>query len=230
MEYDHMIEALATNGSKHSLYIGSLPRRARCRQDFADAHVSHLFSEVIAKDPIAVPQQVAWELLKGKCLPQLLSRPLRGRVGGHIEVQDATPVMGQHQKHVKDLETDRGHCEEVDRDQLLGMIVQKCAPSLRRRFAAAHHVFADAALTDVDAELEQLTRDPWCTPTGILSAHLADQISDLTGNDRSSRLAVPYFPGPENTKALAMPGQDRFGLDDGQRRAPSAPDVGEPDP
>jgi hypothetical protein len=45
---------------------------------------------------------------------------------------------------------------------LLSMILQKCAPSLRRRFAAAHHVFADAALTDVDAELEQLTVDPRC--------------------------------------------------------------------
>jgi hypothetical protein len=73
-----------------------------------------LFSEVIAKDPIAVPQQVTRELVKGKCLPQLLSRPLRGWVGGHVEVQNATPVMGQHQKHVKDLEADRGHGEEVD--------------------------------------------------------------------------------------------------------------------
>jgi hypothetical protein len=43
------------------------------------------------------------------------------------------------------------------------MILQKSAPSLRRRLAAAHHLFADAALTDVDAELEQLTVDPWCT-------------------------------------------------------------------
>ena len=103
-----MIEALASNGSNHSLYIGSLPRRARCRQDFTNAHVSHLFSEVITKDPIAVPQQVTRELVKGECLPQLLSRPVRGWVGGHIEVQNATPVMGQHQKHVKDLEADRG--------------------------------------------------------------------------------------------------------------------------
>jgi hypothetical protein len=47
MENDHVIEALAPNGSYHSLYIGSLPRRARCRQNFADAQVSHLFSEVI---------------------------------------------------------------------------------------------------------------------------------------------------------------------------------------
>ena len=85
MEHDHVIEALASNPSKHSLDIGSLPGRARCRQNLADAHVSQLFSKVIAKDSIAVPQQVARELVKGKCLPQLLSRPLRGRMGGHIE-------------------------------------------------------------------------------------------------------------------------------------------------
>src|SRR5438552_15334130 len=83
MEHDHMIEAFATNGSDHPLDIGSLPRRARCRQDFANAHVSHVFSEVIAKDRIAVAQEVARELGKGKCLAQLLSGPLRGRVGGH---------------------------------------------------------------------------------------------------------------------------------------------------
>jgi hypothetical protein len=140
----------------------------------------YVFSEVIAKNRIAVAQLVARELVKGKGFPQLLSRPLRGRMGGHVEVQNAAPVMGQHQKHVKDLETDGGHGEEVDGHQLLGVILQKCAPGLRRRFAAAHHVFADAALHDIDAELEQLTVDPWCTPTGILSAHLADQISDFT--------------------------------------------------
>src|SRR5271163_1182059 len=101
MEHDHMIEAFATNGANHPLDIGSLPRRARCRQDFANAHVSHLLSEVIAKDRIAVPQQVTRELVKGKGLPQLLSRPLRGWVGGHVEVQNATPVMGQHQEYVE---------------------------------------------------------------------------------------------------------------------------------
>ena len=66
MQHDHMIEALTTNGSNHSLYIGSLPRRARRRQNFTDAYVSHLFSEVVAEDRIAVAQQVARELVKGK--------------------------------------------------------------------------------------------------------------------------------------------------------------------
>jgi hypothetical protein len=80
--------------------------------------------------------------------------------------------MGQHQKHVKDLEADRGHREEVDGDQLLSMILEKCAPSLRRRFAAAHHIFAYAALTDVDAELEQFTVDLWCTQLSTSSNEL----------------------------------------------------------
>ena len=73
MEYDHMIEAFATNGANHPLDVGSLPRRARCRQDFANAHVSHVFSEVIAKDRIVVAQEVAQELGKGNCLAQLLT-------------------------------------------------------------------------------------------------------------------------------------------------------------
>ena len=64
-----MIEALATNGPNDSLDIRSLPRRAWCRQNFADAHVSHLFLELMAEDRIAVAQQVAGKLGKGKSLP-----------------------------------------------------------------------------------------------------------------------------------------------------------------
>jgi hypothetical protein len=90
------------------------------------------------------------------------------------------------------------------------MILKECGPSLRRRFAAAHHVFADAALTDVDAELEQLTVDPWCTPGGILSAHLADQIS--TSREMIGRPGWPCRTFQvQKTKALAMPGHDHSG-------------------
>ena len=182
------------------------------------------------KIAIAVPQQVARELVKGKCLPQLLSRPLRGWVGGHIEVQNATPVMGQHQKHVKDLEADRGHREEVDGDQLLGVILQECAPSLRRRFAAAHHVFADAALTDVDAELSS---SPW-----MRGAPQVDSPGTSCGSDLGPRGEMTGRPGwpcrtfqvQNRRKPGTMPGDDRFWLDDGQRRAPVAPEAGQTDP
>jgi hypothetical protein len=52
-------------------------------------------------------------------------------------------------------------------------------------------------------------------PKRVLPAHLADQLADVARNDRSSRLAVPHLPGPEQPKAGTMPGKDRFGFDDG---------------
>jgi hypothetical protein len=167
MEDDHMIEALAPNGSNHAFDIGTLSRRARCRQNFADTHVSYVFSEVIAKNSVTIAEREARELVKGKCFPQLLCGPLRGRVSGHIEGQDATSVMGQHQKHAEYLEADRRHREEVDRNRLVGVIFQEFAPGLRRGFAGAHDVFADTALPDVDAKLEQFAMDAGCTQVGL---------------------------------------------------------------
>jgi hypothetical protein len=147
-------------------------------------------------------------------------------VGSHIEMKNATTIMGQHQKHVKNLETECGYGEEVDGDQLREMVLQEHAPGLIRRLAATHHVFADAALADIDAEFEQLAVDAGCTPTGILPAHPADQIADFARQGRPSWLPTPHLPGPVQTKSLAMPGQDRLGLDDGQRRVPVTPDNG----
>ncbi|HYT21414.1 MAG TPA: hypothetical protein VEW05_14455 [Candidatus Polarisedimenticolia bacterium] len=212
-----MIEALPTNGTDDALYIGSLPRRTWCRQNFADAQVSHLFLELMAEDRIAVAQQVAGRFGKGKGLPQLLDYPSRGWVGGRIEVENAALVMGQNEKHLKNLETDRGHGEKIDGHQLLDMILEEGAPSLRRGFMAGHHVFADAALSDVDAKFEQFAMDAGCTPAGILPAHLADQMPDLMRNEGSSGFSAAHLPGPEQAETSAMPRYDRFRPDDGQR-------------
>src|SRR5215467_4874018 len=89
-------------------------------------------------------------------------------MSGDITVNYATPIMGQYPKDVKDLEADRGHGEKVDGGQPLEVIVPECAPGLRGRPSRAHHVLANATLTDVEAELELLTVDPGCAPTGIL--------------------------------------------------------------
>jgi predicted alpha/beta hydrolase len=148
----------------------------------------------------------------------------------HIEVKNATTVMGQYQKHIKNLETNRGYSEEINGDYLRGVILQESAPALERRLAAAHHVFTDAALADVDAEFEQLAVDARCAPTRVLPAHPADQIPELARNDRSPRLAAAHLPGPEQAKAGAMPSHDRFWLDDGEHRTPISPEAGQTDP
>src|ERR1700719_1008688 len=75
-------------------------------------YLAPLSPEGIAEDSIVVAQQVARELVKGKGFSQLLSRPVGRRMGGHIEVQNAPPVIGQYQEHVKNLETDGGDSKE----------------------------------------------------------------------------------------------------------------------
>src|SRR5438477_536539 len=108
-------------------------------------------------------------------LPQLQCGPRRGRMSGHMEVQDATSVMGQPQKQVEYLEADRRHREEVDRNQLLCVILQECAPGLRWGFARGQHIVADSALSDVDAEFEKFAVDAGCTASGVLPAHLRSE-------------------------------------------------------
>jgi hypothetical protein len=46
--------------------------------------------------------------------------------------------------------------------------------------------------------------DAGCTPSGVLPAHLADQISDLARNDRSSRLAM-FVPLYEKSSRRSFP-------------------------
>jgi hypothetical protein len=41
-------------------------------------------------------------------------------------------------------------------------------------------------LSDVDVEFQQFAMDAGCTPQGILPAHLADQVSDLSRNEGPS--------------------------------------------
>src|SRR5215468_1884854 len=107
-----MVQALAPNRTNHPLDIGSLPGRARGRQHFFDVHVSHPFSEVPAKDAVAVAQQVARDMVKGEGFSQLLTRPLSGWMATHVEVKNAPTIMSQDQKHVEYLETDGGDREE----------------------------------------------------------------------------------------------------------------------
>src|ERR1700747_561689 len=101
VEHEHMVQALAPNRTNYALDVGPLPRGSRGAQHFLDAHVSHLSPEGIAENGIAVAQQVARQLIKGERFSQLLSRPFRRRMSRHIAVENASPVMSQHQKHIE---------------------------------------------------------------------------------------------------------------------------------
>ena len=73
----------------------------------------------------------------------LLPSPLRSGSFGDVEVEDAPAVVAKDDEDEKGMECRRGDGEEVDRDQILEMIVQKRAPGLRGWPTRSRHVLGD---------------------------------------------------------------------------------------
>src|SRR5215471_13306732 len=102
----------------------------------------------------AIAQQIARRSLPRESLSQLLGSPLSRRMSGDAKVQNAPPVVRQHQEHVQDLEPYRRHRKKVDGNHSLHVVVQEGPPSLGGRVPAPDHILAHARLADVDAQLE----------------------------------------------------------------------------
>ena len=67
-------------------------------------------------------------------------------------------------------------------------------------------------------------------PNRVFTAHDPDQLSHLARHHRPAWLAVPYLPPPEQSKALAMPGNHSRCFDDEDAGPPFAPDRRETGP
>src|SRR6516162_11707666 len=72
VEHDQVIQALAADRADDPLDVSTLPRGTRRRQHLLDAHRLDLLHELLAKDPIAIAQQVAWRGGPRESFPHLL--------------------------------------------------------------------------------------------------------------------------------------------------------------
>ena len=110
------------------------------------------------------------------------------------------------------------------------MVLEECSPGLGRRFPATNHVFAHAGFAHIEAQLEQFAMDPRRAPERVLTAHRADQVTDLLGHRGPPGLTLSNFLSPEQAKALAMPIEDGRGLNEEERGPPVVPDLAQPSP
>jgi hypothetical protein len=94
----------------------------------------------------------------------------------------------------------------------------------------SHHVFADGRFGNLDAQFQQLAVNAWRTPARVVAAHHPNQIPDLLRHLGPTPFTALYFPRPEQTEALPVPGDDRLGLDNHQGGFPIAPYTPQPDP
>src|SRR5215471_14822065 len=93
-----------------------------------------------------------------------------------------------------------------------------------------HHVFGGGGFGNLNAQLEQLAMNAWRTPARVVAAHHPDQIPNLLRHAGPTWLAAADFPCPEQAKALTMPGDNGFSLDDHPGGFPVTPHASQPDP
>ena len=69
----------------------------------------------------------------------------------------------------------------------------------------------------------QFGYDPRRAPSGVLPGHAANQLTDFACDRRASRCTFSGFPAPIAFESLAVPVNDRFRLNDDERRSPVRP-------
>jgi len=92
----------------------------------------HSVAKLLAVDLVTVAQEIGGRGVVREGVHDLLGGPAGGGVLGHVEVEDAAALVGQHDEDEEDVQVSGGNGEEVDRDEVADMVGEERSPGLRR--------------------------------------------------------------------------------------------------
>src|SRR6202022_639889 len=115
VEYDHVIEQLATDCPDHALDVRILPGRTRGRNHLGDAHSFDPLAEDDAVGRVAISDEIARSLFPWECLVSLLRGPRSRRRISDGEMDDAAALLSQNDQNEEHAECRRRYDEEIHR-------------------------------------------------------------------------------------------------------------------
>jgi hypothetical protein len=130
---EDVIQALAPDRADEPLHEGVLPRAGGRGQHFTESHAFHALPERVTVDRVAIAKEVGWPGVVRERVHDLLGRPVCGGVFGHVEVDDAAAVVGEHDKDEEDAQLRSGHREEIEGDQIPDVVGEERTPGLVQR-------------------------------------------------------------------------------------------------
>ena len=104
----------------------------RCRENFLDTHALHALTKRVPVDVVTIAQEIGGRGVVREGVHDLLGGPVGGWMLRHVEVDDAAAMVGEHDEDEEHPQAGRGHREEVERDEILDMVVEERPPGLRR--------------------------------------------------------------------------------------------------
>jgi hypothetical protein len=127
------------------------------------------------------------------------------------------------------LEPDVVELEEITRPDLVHVVPEERRPALPpgTRTSKPAHVLLDGPLRHVDAELQQLTSNPFGSRERVLVDESSNQLDRLRGDSRRRGRWRPGSRSPEQTETLAVPTEDGVGLHEKYGVAPARNEMSE---
>ena len=95
---------------------------------------------------IPITQQISRCLIQPTSLLKLPRSPSRGRMRRHVDVKYPPPIVAQNDQDEENPEGCGRNCEEIECDNFLAVIVEKCPPGLRWWPTPLDHVLGDRGL------------------------------------------------------------------------------------
>ena len=132
IEHDYMVEQVAAATADEALGDSILPRALERSANRFHAKCFCCFDDLGAECGIAVVNQITRRGVIRESLAQLLRYPRAGRMPGHIEMQNAPPVMRDDEKAIQHSEGECGDRKEIHCGNGLAMIAQKRCPEFDR--------------------------------------------------------------------------------------------------
>lgn len=197
---------------------------ARRRENLLDTKSGDTPVEVTTVDSVSVPQYVTGRRIPGEGIHHLLRGPLYGRMLCDIEMNDTPTIVTEDDDDKQNSEGCSRQSEEVDRHQVLHMIVEKAPPSLGRWLPMANHVLGHGGLRNRNAPLRQLTRHEGAPRRGLDRLIVPDQLAYFGSDARSAGTTSPGIPCPVASEPRPVPLDDRLGLHDDEDLVPVGPD------
>jgi hypothetical protein len=80
---------------------------------------------LLGENAVPVVNEESIRMIARERLPELLQGPFRGRVGGHVVMENSTGAQLHDHEYVKRAERGSDHNEEVARSDHLGMVMDE---------------------------------------------------------------------------------------------------------
>ena len=126
-----MVEALASDRSDQPFNMTVLPRRTWRDRPISDAHDSQPACDRATIGGVTIADEVARRLVPRECFGDLSGDPFGGRMCGHVDPDETSPLQTQDHQPVEKFEPNGRNDEQINGGDVRSVNAQERSPTCR---------------------------------------------------------------------------------------------------